>query len=1191
MMLQDQILPCAVAHCQSKYPKPRYFCAGILKLISCYHDLRTSVAIQPMIDMMQKDNNEITQRNCAASLANMIHDSNNCALMLKAGALPLIVKLCSTEFLATKIKCAAIFSRLSLHEHYFEEFARDGVMAVLLDLCTVDNLMTQRWVVMALSNLSHKENLRELLVDLNPVPNILSMAAKRDETLRRGCAAILCNMSCSTKPGSEQRLIAGGVVPSLLVTAMIASDQTIAKVICVKALINLMGDPACHALLAKEGVIWCLSSLALQKALDLSLLCMSALSVFAKDFPRDMLGSPATVKAVLWAIGGARAHESVQLQRLGARILTHMLRESNETDTGFRKQAVESMIPLASSDDAEIADLCIVGLCYASQSEACRGPIASSGVLMILDSDSLFSNRELGYAYLTLLDNVANESSTRNQMLVSPTTAYGGGAGGSSSLRVRSSLSPTNRPTFEPSGSAQQGQWLGKTIDGCELLIQRFVQLVAVNRDDEGLVQAAAKTLYSLSCCHENVAIMAKSDVLKLVRGLWSTRRHPDEEIPVNGSPKMSKSNSQGVGQGQAKVAAAVTHPTDQYLLACMYNLSTYPDTQANLVSASFMELLVNMFRVAKKDKALCALAYYAAFHMACGSTSSSRLVDDGIALILCHIQGPEGKAFHRQFPGTFSLDMQMRCAMSIRNLICVVANQQVLVASGCIPALVELAEEALIELGGSSLDRQMVSTLRKGISYKEIKKMTSVTKRNMTKKQDEDRSMASAIRKNAAAALRCLTFNKDFRGSLGPLGAVVVLLEDLTQEMNEQEQDFKMDYSLLSELEAESWQNGSRGQQKEGRALAIAPAPLNLDLLEGNKLVVLNESITRHQEVAVPSKYVVKVSLEDTSQKSGRNNVNSDNEEILLDNVSSLTRFNFANAIGAGGMGGVPPLHDDGVPVPGLLVRRPTDVLKIADAIYNTPIPRLSKLSEIFGSHLATMSRKISRQISTMGKSGMNPSFSQNSSNTDLAGMVTSGMVMDLNNRRENSIGMLRGSPEGGGGNAMATGSPGPFARGIAEGGGGRSPGDTTPTPVESSLAIVIPGSANGNGNGNGRGVNTRLTVTVNEPSSGGGQGQAPRGFGQSPPPATAPAAMSRRVVIQEQPSSSSPHKQLFPDMKAPHTSEGGRTIGMAGRSILGGRAQGACESSSDTPADTYANNTSSYTHHILYQYTVSPT
>ena len=51
----------------------------------------------------------------------------------------------------------------------------------------------------------------------------------------------------------------------------------------------------------------------------------------------------------------------------------------------------------------------------------------------------------------------------------------------------------------------------------------------------------------------------------------------------------------------------------------------------------------------------------------------------------------------YRNYPDTFTFDLQMRCAMSIRNLICVVSNQLALVKAGCVEALVELAEEAQV--------------------------------------------------------------------------------------------------------------------------------------------------------------------------------------------------------------------------------------------------------------------------------------------------------------------------------------------------------------------------------------------------------------------------------------------------------------------------------------------------------------
>jgi hypothetical protein len=67
--------------------------------------------------------------------------------------------------------------------------------------------------------------------------SLSSLIIQRDENLRRGCAAIFCNLAF--KEGSEESLISAGIVPSLLVTAMITSDQMQAKVICVKVCANI----------------------------------------------------------------------------------------------------------------------------------------------------------------------------------------------------------------------------------------------------------------------------------------------------------------------------------------------------------------------------------------------------------------------------------------------------------------------------------------------------------------------------------------------------------------------------------------------------------------------------------------------------------------------------------------------------------------------------------------------------------------------------------------------------------------------------------------------------------------------------------------------------------------------------------------------------------------------------------------
>lgn len=77
----------------------------------------------------------------------------------------------------------------------------------------------------------------------------------------------------------------------------------------------------------------------------------------------------------------------VELQRAGARILTNMLVRTTDEDTDFRKQAVESMPFLVANKDPEICVMCVVCLYYASQSLACRDPIARSGMLTVIGGE------------------------------------------------------------------------------------------------------------------------------------------------------------------------------------------------------------------------------------------------------------------------------------------------------------------------------------------------------------------------------------------------------------------------------------------------------------------------------------------------------------------------------------------------------------------------------------------------------------------------------------------------------------------------------------------------------------------------------------------------------------------------------------------------------------------------------------
>lgn len=79
-------------------------------------------------------------------------------------------------------------------------------------------------------------------------------------SLREGCAAILCNLASTV--GSEKEMIKAGIVSRLLVTARVTSGEVATKIVCTKALINVLYDENMHQVMVKDGILWGLSSLA-----------------------------------------------------------------------------------------------------------------------------------------------------------------------------------------------------------------------------------------------------------------------------------------------------------------------------------------------------------------------------------------------------------------------------------------------------------------------------------------------------------------------------------------------------------------------------------------------------------------------------------------------------------------------------------------------------------------------------------------------------------------------------------------------------------------------------------------------------------------------------------------------------------------------------------------------------------------
>ena len=750
MMVQG-ILPCLIKLCGHSTARSKLFCAAAFSAITMIEDLDSSCAIPILVHMLRHEEDHDTKSDCASALYNLANEHSNCDQMLEAGGLLPVVRLTQSDHLDTKIKCAAILSRLSQHKQYYSQFSSGDVLRVLLDLSRLDDLLTRRRVVIALSHLSANSDIRNSLMALTETPHcIKNLISMPDEHMRRGCAAIICNLAA--QDGSERQLISAGIVPTLLVTALITSDEYTTKFICLKALVNLMVDTYSYKTMVKEGFIWGLSSLALMDDMEVLTLCAKALCNLSRDYAREMLDSAATVKTVMMMINRSDENEQdLELLKNGCRVLINMLARSTDQDEKFRLLAVQSMDTMAKSRDDEISEMFILCLCLASQSEGCRPAMVSSGLLASIDTRSIFKDARIGFAYLTMYRNIANDPLMRTEVVDSQS-------------------------------------------------VQRFMDISKLRNPE--LDEAVGAALYCISCSAENLVNLTQQDAVAVVRNMF--------EAPGEKTPEFIR-----------------------YLVGILYNLSTCPAAQAQLVQLGFVKVALRIFQEFKDEELICRMLCLSICHLACGQVNTSMMVQDGASGLMVFMANNVNSIRHK----FFHTDDISRAAASFRNLTCVVANQKIMVDEGAIEAIV-------------------------GISH-----YTS----------GSHKAVAHHARRNSAAALKSMTYNTEVRVQLVECEAIDIILHDLEKEMESEK--LQINHDLLCDLEAESWENGSRGSVKDGRAILIAPGDIFVDLLTGSNNVQLD---VEHR-VAPMAKMLVEIHLDEPPIQSS---VQAHNIEVTLDDL-----------------------------------------------------------------------------------------------------------------------------------------------------------------------------------------------------------------------------------------------------------------------------------------------------------------
>ena len=248
-------------------------------------------------------------------------------MMLDEGAVEPLIALCSTDSNSTKTQTGAILCRLASEPNNHSHLTNPDYVRVLLMLARVEDRSTQQRSVLALVHISSDPEARKYLLQQNAALYLVQLSNKPDELIRRACSAVLCNLAYET--GSEETIVSCGAVSCLLIIALVATDNEDTKTTCAKGIFNLLYDPATHASMIEDGIIWGFATLCKGDQPEVTKNCATAFCNLSTRFYKEMLSSSSTK-----AIFNMMNNGELEVQRLAGKALCNILAKSYKVRGG-----------------------------------------------------------------------------------------------------------------------------------------------------------------------------------------------------------------------------------------------------------------------------------------------------------------------------------------------------------------------------------------------------------------------------------------------------------------------------------------------------------------------------------------------------------------------------------------------------------------------------------------------------------------------------------------------------------------------------------------------------------------------------------------------------------------------------------------------------------------------------------------
>ena len=173
-----------------------------------------------------------------------------------------IIELCRTG-------CAvlAVFS-YDIDAH--DMLAAEDIMHVLFDNIRAEDGVTRELVATSLCNVSVNSVASNMMIKMGVVEVLATLSSSTSETILELCAKCICNLTCNVT--LHPKMMENKVLEIILMISLVRTVSDSTKLICAKALLNLVTDQNLHAM-EQSGAVRVFATLSVRQNPALQQIC------------------------------------------------------------------------------------------------------------------------------------------------------------------------------------------------------------------------------------------------------------------------------------------------------------------------------------------------------------------------------------------------------------------------------------------------------------------------------------------------------------------------------------------------------------------------------------------------------------------------------------------------------------------------------------------------------------------------------------------------------------------------------------------------------------------------------------------------------------------------------------------------------------------------------------------------------